>query len=98
MKDAPAEDTRQERYRRYQRYEERNRRHKEKKKAVEASGFHRNRQDGKSGRRCKQSLIQERNKDFDFAIVVSLFLSPTKREKKIINLLFPEREIQQLKR
>ena len=57
MNDAPAEDTRQERYRRYQRYEELNRRHREKKKAVGASGFHRNRQDGKSGRRCKQSLI-----------------------------------------
>ena len=36
MKDAPAEDTRQERYRRYQRYEERNRRRKEKKKKVGA--------------------------------------------------------------
>ena len=48
-KDAPAEDTRQERYRRFQRYEERNRRHKEKKRAVGAPGFHRNRQNDKSG-------------------------------------------------
>ena len=36
-KDAPAEDTRQERYRRYQRYEERNRRRKEKKEKSRSS-------------------------------------------------------------
>ena len=38
-KDAPAEDTRQERYRRYQRYEELKRRHREKRKQFELLGF-----------------------------------------------------------